>query len=55
MKLRICGFIRPELNFNGLEELIKAIQDDIEHAKVHLDEDERLRNMKEDKFLLSNL
>ena len=54
MKLRICGFIRPELNFNGLEELINAIKDDVEHAKTHLDKDERLLSMKDDKFLHEN-
>jgi len=54
MKLRICGFIRPELNFNGLEELINAIKDDIEHAKTHLDKDERLLSMKDDKFFNQN-
>ena len=54
MKLRICCFIRPELNFNGLEELINAIKDDIEHAKTHLDKDERLLSMKDDKFLHEN-
>ena len=52
MKLKICGFIRPELNFQGLDELITAIQDDIDHAKLHLEKDERLMNMKEDMFLI---
>jgi len=52
MKLSICGFIRPELNFQGLDELINAIQEDIEHAKLHLDKDERLKNMKENEFLV---
>lgn len=31
------GYIRPEANFNGLDELKKAIADDIEYARNKLD------------------
>lgn len=37
--LRVCilGYLRPELNFNSLEELITAIQKDIKDADAALD------------------
>ena len=50
MKLNICGFIRPELNFESLDSLITAINDDIDHAKLHL-EKETFQKMKDDEFL----
>lgn len=39
LKLLICGYIRPEQNFNSLDELIQAIQDDVKHANDALDQD----------------
>ena len=47
MKLKICGYIRPELNFDGLDALIMAIKEDVEHAKQQLDQSIFLE-MKED-------
>lgn len=40
LKLCICGYLRPEKNFDSLESLIKAINEDIENAKKDLDADE---------------
>ena len=37
LRLVLCGYIRPELNFSGLDELITAIHDDIAYAKEKLD------------------
>lgn len=39
MKIVILGYIRPEKNFNGVEELISAINDDIKTAEEELDKD----------------
>jgi len=39
LKLLICGYIRPELNFNSLDELIEAIKADVKHADQALDQD----------------
>jgi len=39
LKLLICGYIRPEANFDSLDELIQAIKDDIQHAGKALDQD----------------
>ena len=47
MTLKICGYIRPELNFDGLDALIMAIQEDVKHAKQQLDQSKFLK-MKED-------
>ena len=51
MKLNICGYIRPELNFESLDALVTAINDDIEHAKLHLEKEETFQKMKNDEFL----
>lgn len=37
LKIKVIGFIRPELNFNSIEELVKTIHSDIEYAKQKLD------------------
>jgi len=39
LKLLICGYIRPEQNFNSLEDLIQAIKDDVRFADEALDQD----------------
>lgn len=39
LKLLICGYIRPEANFNSLDELIQAIKGDVQHANDALDQD----------------
>ncbi|CAN0023890.1 unnamed protein product, partial [Ascophyllum nodosum] len=40
LHLLLCGFIRNELNFNSLEDLIAAIGDDIRYAKRKFEEPE---------------
>lgn len=37
LKLCICGYLRPELNFDSLDALVAAIQKDINDAKSQLD------------------
>lgn len=37
LKLCICGYLRPEANFDSLDSLIAAIQKDIKDAKDYLD------------------
>ncbi|XP_025418138.1 putative riboflavin kinase [Sipha flava] len=32
IKIKVVGFIRPELNFNSVEELVNTIHSDIEYA-----------------------
>ena len=50
MKLKICGYIRPELNFDGLDALIMAIKEDVEHAKQQLDQSIFLKMKEEECF-----
>ena len=52
LKLIICAYIRPELNFNSLDELVTAISDDIEYSKSQLDSQEELKPYKYDAFLI---
>ena len=40
LKVCIVGYLRPEKNFNSLDELIQAINDDIRLSKQYLDHDE---------------
>ncbi|XP_010124223.1 PREDICTED: riboflavin kinase-like [Chlamydotis macqueenii] len=49
LSIAITGYIRPEKNFDSLEALISAIQEDIEEAKRQLDLPEHLK-VKEDNF-----
>jgi len=49
LKVVIVGFLRPELNFNSLEELKTAIANDISNANAELDKPE-FKQFKEDKF-----
>ena len=51
MKLNLCGYIRPELNFESLDDLITAINGDIEHAKLQLEKQDSLQKLKHDEFL----
>lgn len=37
LKLCICGYLRPEANFDSLDALIAAIQKDIKDARDYLD------------------
>lgn len=39
LKLMVCGFLRPERNFDGLETLIAAIKQDIADSSSRLDEE----------------
>ena len=50
MTLKICGYIRPELNFDGLDALIMAIKEDVEHAKQQLDQSIFLKMKEEECF-----
>lgn len=43
MKVCILGHLRPELNFDSLQSLIDAINDDIAQAKSRLDDPEALK------------
>uniref|UniRef100_A0A8C9FGU8 Riboflavin kinase n=1 Tax=Pavo cristatus TaxID=9049 RepID=A0A8C9FGU8_PAVCR len=43
LSIVITGYIRSEKNFNSLETLISAIQEDIEEAKRQLDSPEHLK------------
>uniref|UniRef100_A0A8C9FI44 Riboflavin kinase n=2 Tax=Phasianidae TaxID=9005 RepID=A0A8C9FI44_PAVCR len=49
LSIAIIGYIRPEKNFDSLDALIAAIQEDIEEAKRQLDLPEHLK-LKEDNF-----
>ncbi|XP_025198324.1 riboflavin kinase [Melanaphis sacchari] len=42
LKVKVVGFIRPELNFNSVDELVSTIHSDIEYAKQNLDENEKV-------------
>ncbi|XP_077673690.1 riboflavin kinase isoform X2 [Eretmochelys imbricata] len=49
LSIVIIGYIRPEKNFDSLDALISAIQDDVEEANRKLDLPEHLK-LKEDNF-----
>ena len=51
LKLVICGYIRPELDFAALDDLVSAIKEDIAFAQLHLDESDGFRKLKDDEFL----
>lgn len=40
LKVCICGYIRPEKNFDSLDALIRTINDDIEYANLALERNE---------------
>ena len=48
----ILGYIRPEKSFDSLEELIKAINNDISIAESSLSEDSELLQYAKDDFFL---
>ena len=50
LKVVICGFVRPEKNFDSLESLIEAINSDIKEAEEKLDTQE-LNKLKDADFL----
>ena len=39
LKILVCGYIRPELDFSSLEELKEAIKNDIDIGKQALDQE----------------
>ncbi|KAJ6636449.1 putative riboflavin kinase [Pseudolycoriella hygida] len=49
LKVCICGYIRPEKNFDSLEALISTINDDIEYANLALERGEFV-DMKKSNF-----
>jgi len=51
LKLLICGYIRPELNFDSLEDLTAAINDDIKFADSQLETNALFNEFKDDEFL----
>ncbi|KAJ3649354.1 hypothetical protein Zmor_021118 [Zophobas morio] len=40
LKVVMLGYLRPEKNFNSVDELIKAINNDVKEAEVKLDEEQ---------------
>lgn len=50
LRVAILGYIRPEKNFNTLEELIETINNDIKIANEQLDKSEYLEHKKSDFF-----
>ncbi|XP_023158345.1 putative riboflavin kinase, partial [Ceratitis capitata] len=54
LKVCIVGYLRPERNFESLDDLISAIQRDIEDAKKLLDNDEEKCKLQHSKFFQAN-
>lgn len=54
LKVCIVGYLRPERNFESLDDLISAIQRDIEDAKKLLDNDEEKCQLQHSKFFQAN-
>lgn len=50
LKICVIGYLRPEMNFNSVEELIETIQKDIENAREKLDAPEALKLKDHDYF-----
>lgn len=42
LKVCICGYLRPEKNFESLEKLIEAINADIKEAEIKLESEENI-------------
>lgn len=51
LRVCICGYLRPEKNFESLEKLIEAINDDIKEAGTKLDSEDNL-NLKNSPFFV---
>lgn len=49
LKVCICGYLRPEKNFDSLESLVQAIKKDISDAEEQLDTDP-FKSFKTDQF-----
>ena len=54
LKVCIVGYLRPELNFNSLDELKAAINNDIEQAKHLLNVNDEVQKLKESTFFKDN-
>ncbi|EDW68358.2 putative riboflavin kinase isoform X2 [Drosophila virilis] len=54
LKICIVGYLRPEKNFDSLDDLIKVIKSDIEQAKTLLDQPEN-RKLREAPFFSANI
>lgn len=52
LRVSILGYIRPEMDFKSLEDLIKRIKDDIAEANIQLDQ---LEDSKSSTFLTSTI
>lgn len=50
LKLCVCGYLRPELNFDSLDALKTAINKDIEDAKNQLEEESYKKYLLNDFF-----
>lgn len=50
LRLVVCGYIRPEQNFNGLDALIERIHEDGRTSEQALDT-ESFQRLREDSFL----
>lgn len=53
LRLTVCGYIRPEANFESLDQLIARIRQDIHIADTALDQDP-FHGFRNDEFLVSN-
>ncbi|KAI0237957.1 Riboflavin kinase [Lamellibrachia satsuma] len=54
LKLCLLGYIRPEKNFDGLDELIAAIQGDIQHAEGALEQPDKKQFQSDNFFRTEN-
>lgn len=43
IKLALCGFLRPEMKFSGIEALLKQIRTDVGKAKNQLKNERHLK------------
>lgn len=53
LRLTVCGYIRPEANFESLDQLIARIRQDIHIADTALDQDP-FHSLRGDEFLVGN-
>ena len=49
LSVLVCGYLRPELNFDSLDELIEAIEQDKEEARRRIAEDAWVQEKKGNK------
>ena len=53
LRLTVCGYIRPEANFESLEQLVARIREDIRIAETALDK-APFQSLRDDEFLVGN-